>query len=293
MVERIVRYFEEHNIIVRGLALLLGCFIDALVYNVFCVPNHIVTGGMGGIGIVVNYFTGLNPIIFLNIGIICTLFLSIFILGKKHTLHSIIGYITYAVCLNTIAFLMKDVYIVFDSFLFTVIFCAIFCGIGDGLIYRSGFDTGGMDTILTILRDKFKIPFYKFSIFLNGTVIAVGAVVFGYITAIYSIIFLVVVNKVCDAVLIGLSSKKMVFIKSNKTTQITEYINKSLDTGFTILQSTNGIGIFKRPVILCVIPTYRFYTLKSMVKDIDSKATFYSHDCYNVTGGKTNQIIPF
>ena len=77
MVERIVRYFEEHNIIVRGLALVLGCFIDALVYNIFCVPNHIVTGGMGGVGIVVNHFTGINPIIFLNISIICTLCLSI------------------------------------------------------------------------------------------------------------------------------------------------------------------------------------------------------------------------
>ena len=293
MVERIVRYFEEHNIIVRGLALVLGCFMDALIYNIFCVPNHIVTGGMGGVGIVVNHFTGLNPIIFLNISIICTLFLSIFVLGKRHTLHSIIGYITYALCLNTIAFFMKDVHIVFDSFLFAVLFCAIFAGIGNGLIYRSGFDTGGMDTILTILRDKFKIPFYKFSIFLNGAVIAIGTGAFGYISAIYSIIYIVVVNKVCDAVLIGLSSKKMVFINSNKTYDISKYISENLDTGYTLLQSTNGIGIFKRTVIMCVIPTYRFYTLKSKIKEIDCHATLYSHDCYNVTGGRTNQIVSF
>ena len=272
---------------------MLGCFIDAFIYVSFAVPNNIATGGFGGIGIIIHFFTGLNPIIFMNFAIICTLFLSIFILGKKHTIHSLIGYATYALCLNVASYLFRNVHIVFDSFLFTCIFCAIVVGIADGLIYRSGFDTGGMDTIYTILRDKFKIPFYRVAIVISTIVIGTSSIIFGYVTAIYSIIYSMLANKVCDAVLIGLSSKKMVFIKSNKTYEITDYIHKSLDTGFTILQTTNGIGIFKRPVILCVIPTYRFYTLKQMVKYIDDKATFYSHDCYNVTGGKTNQIIPF
>lgn len=294
MVEKIVEYFEKHNIIIRGLALVLGCFMDASIYYIYCIPNHTVSGGMGGIGIIVNkLFSFISPIVFLNIAIVATLVLSIVVLGHKHTLHSIIGYFVYAGVLNLCAFLFSNVEMIFESQLFNAVFSGIIAGIGCGLIYRSGFDTGGMDTIATIIRDKFHIPFYKVAIGINCIIIGSCAVIFGYVTAIYSIIFLVVANKVCDAVLIGLSSKKMVFIRSNKSHEITKYIHEQLDTGFTITESTNGIGIFKRPVIICVIPTYRFYTLKSYVKDIDDKATFYSHDCYNVTGGKTNQIVPF
>ena len=292
MLDRVVTYFEKHNILVRGVALVLGCFICATVYNCFAIPNSIVYGGLGGLGIVVNKLTGLSPVTFLNVSITCSLVISIFILGFKHTIHSIIGYITYISMVNLTAFIFKDVSITFDSFLFTCIFFGLLSEFGSGLIYRSGFDTGGIDTLLTILRDKFKVPFAKVANVINGLIIISGILTFGYIKAIYSIITLIIINNVSDAVLIGLSSKKMVFINSNKTKVITKFIEEELDSGYTLLESTNGIGIFKRTVIMCVIPTYRFYTLKAKVKEVDNNALLYSHDCYNVSGGRTNQIIP-
>jgi uncharacterized membrane-anchored protein YitT (DUF2179 family) len=127
----------------------------------------------------------------------------------------------------------------------------------------------------------------------NGLIILSGVLTFGYIKAIYAIITLVIINYMTDAVLVGLSSKKMVFINSKKTKEVSKYISEDLDTGYTLLQSTNGIGLFKRPIIMCVIPTYRFYTLKHRLREIDSYATLYSHDCYNVVGGRTNQIVTF
>lgn len=292
MIDKIVTYFEKHNVIVRGIALVLGCFICATVYNCFAIPNSIVYGGLGGLGIVVNKLTGFSPVTFLNVSITCSLVLSIFILGFKHTLHSIVGYITYISMVNLTAILFKDISISFDSFLFTCIFFGLLSGFGSGLIYRSGFDTGGIDTLLTILRDKFKVPFAKVANVINGMIIISGILTFGYIKAIYSIITLIIINNVSDAVVIGLSSKKMVFINSNKTKDLTHFIENDLDAGYTLLQSTNGIGIFRRTIIMCVIPTYRFYTLKAKVKEVDGNALLYSHDCYNVSGGRTNQIIP-
>ena len=291
MIDKIVTYFEQHNIIIRGLALVLGCFICATVYNCFAIPNNIVYGGLGGLSIVVNKVTGMNPILFLNISISISLVLSIFILGFRHTIHSIIGYLTYITMVNITAVIFKDISITFDSFLFTCVCFGMLGGIGSGLIYRSGFDTGGIDTLLTILRDKFKVPFSKVANIINGLIITSGIITFGATKAIYSIITLIIINNVSEAVLIGTSSKKMVFINSRKTHELTKFIERDLDAGYTLLQSTNGIGIFKRTIIMCVIPTYRFYTLKAKVKEIDENATLYSNDCYNVAGGRTNQIV--
>jgi len=235
----------------------------------------------------------MQPVTFLNISVGLTLLLSIFILGYKHTIHSIIGYGVYILMVNLTSSMASNISITFDSFLFSCIFYGLIFGLGSGLIYRSGFDTGGIDTILTILRDKFKVPFATVGNIVNGLIILSGIISFGYVKAIYAIITLLVINFVSDAVVIGLSSKKMVFIKTRRTNELTKYIEKDLDTGYTLLQSTNGIGIFKRTIIMCVIPTYRFYTLKAKIKELDDQAILYSHDCYNVTGGRTNQIVAF
>ena len=293
MIEKIVSFFENHNVIVRGIALVFGCFICATVYNLFAVPNNIVYGGFGGLSIVINKFTGIPALTFLNISITLSLVISIVVMGFKHTLHSIIGYLVYFVMLNLTSKLFVNVSITFDSFLFTCVFFGILSGIGSGLIYRSGFDTGGMDTLVTILRDRYKMPFAKIGTIVNGIIIALGIVSFGYIKAIYAICTLYIINNIADFVLIGLSSKKMVFINCKKTNELIKFIEQELDTGYTLLQSTNGIGIFKRTIVMCVVPTYRFYTLKAKVHELDNKALLYSHDCYSVVGGRTNQIVAF
>jgi uncharacterized membrane-anchored protein YitT (DUF2179 family) len=293
MIEKITLFFEEHNIIVRGLALVLGAFICGFVYNVFTVPNNIVYGGLGGLAIVVNNFSCVSPVVFLNIAVGISLILSIFMLGFKHTLHSLIGYGMFILMVDLTGPLTSNINISFDSFFFSCVFFGLLIGIGSGLIYRSGFDTAGIDTILTILRDKFKVPFGTVGNIVNGLIILSGVISFGYIKAIYAIITLVIINFISDAVVIGLSSKKMVFINSKKTNDLVKFIQDDLASGYTLLQSTNGIGIFKRTIIMCVIPTYRFYTLKAKVKSIDDQATLYSHDCYNVAGGTTNQIVMF
>ena len=292
MFNRIENYLEEHNIIVRGIALVLGCFICGLIYNAFMVPNDLVCGGFGGIAIIVNNYTGMSPVLFLNISVGLTLILSIIVLGFKHTIHSIIGYVIYIAMITLTMPLAKYFTFHMDSFLFECLVYSIVLGVGSGLIYRSGFDTGGIDTILVICRDKFKIPFATVDSILNGIIIICGVLTFGYIKAIYAIITLIIVNKVDNSVLIGLSSKKMVFIKTKNIKELTNYIEKDLDTGYTLIQSSDGFSIFKRTIVMCVVPTYRYYTLKNKVKSLDSKAILFSHNCYNVTGGRTNQLVP-
>lgn len=291
MIEKIALFFEEHNIIVRGLALLLGAFLFGFMYNLFTIPNNIVYGGLSGLAILVNTVTGISPVLFLNIAVGLSLVISVFFLGFKHTIHSLIGYVVYILMVDLTAPLAATINIQLDSFFLSCVFFGCLLGLGSGLIYRSGFDTGGFDIILTILRDNFKMPLGTVANLVNGSIILMGVLTFGYVKAIYAIITLIVINFVSDAVVIGLSSKKLVFINSKKTNELVNFIQNDLASGYTLLQSTNGIGLFKRTIIMCVIPTYRFYTLKAKVKEVDKSATLYSHDCYNVSGGTTNQII--
>ena len=46
---------KKKKIIINFILLVLGCFLIALTFNVFCVPNSYVTGGVSGIAVIFNY----------------------------------------------------------------------------------------------------------------------------------------------------------------------------------------------------------------------------------------------
>ena len=74
--------------------------------------------------------------------------------------------------------------------------------------------------------------------------------------------------------------------------KIEKFLKNDLNVGYTLIQSTNGIGFMKRTIIMCIIPTNLFYVLKKEIQRIDSHGILYSNDCYTVEGGKTNDFIP-
>jgi len=75
----------------RYIQLALGSFLIAVAFNVFLMPNDIVSGGVSGVAIITKHFFGLDPSIFIFITSILLLILSYFTLGKKQTFDSILG----------------------------------------------------------------------------------------------------------------------------------------------------------------------------------------------------------
>lgn len=282
----------KKNRIWRLIAVCIGCFIVALIYNAYVVPNNIVYGGIGGLAILVMDLTGLPTTIFINVVTGGLIILSIFLLGIKKTSYSIVGYLVYAVMINITLPLSKFISFEFDSFLFSIAFYAIITGFGYGLIYRTGFNTGGSDTIVCIMQKYFRFPTAKLSNILNGVIIIIGASTFGIVKSIYAIVFLKLCNAVSDYVILGSSNHKICFIKTKYNREVEELLTEELEIGYTLIDSTNGIGLLKKRIIMCVIPTDRFYDLKKDLLAIDKKARLISNDCYTVEGGITNSLIP-
>ncbi len=98
-------------------------------------------------------------------------------------------------------------------------------------------------------------------------------------------------NFIVDRIILGSSVNKICFIRSRNHNQIEAYLRDELDIGYTLIDSTNGIGIIKKTIIMCVIPTDRFYDFKHELIKIDKKAILISNDCYTVDGGRTNNLI--
>lgn len=291
MKSKVKKSIIDHNVIPRGIVLLLFSFIGAITYNCFIVPNNLVCGGMSGLAIVLNSIYELSPIVYLNILSIITIILGFIILGPKETMYGIIGYLVYTLMLNITAPIAGYFEFDFDSpLLNTVVFGAIH-GAAFGFVYRTGFNTAGTDTIIEIFKKYRKKPITTLSNIINGLIIFAGFYIFGIVKTIYAIIFLIVNNKFCDICLIGHSYHKLCMIHSKNEGEIIDFIKTNLKCGFTILDSTNGIGFMNRRIVLCVIPIEKFGELKTGVLKFDKRARIISKDCYNVEGGTIGSML--
>lgn len=289
--DNILVHITKKNRINRFIFLVIGAFIVALIYNCFIVPNNLVFGGIGGLAIIVNKVFGININLFINIVTVGLIILSLILMGFKHTSYSIIGFGVYTLMINFTSPLANLIHVNFDSFLFAVIINSFIMGFGYGLIYRTGFNTGGSDSIVQIIQHFFHLPMGQVSNVINGIIVVLGAANFGIIKSIYALVFLKIMNFISDYIILGVSSSKLCYIKTNHSKEVEEYLSTHLSTGYSLIESTNGIGLLKKPVIFIVVPNDYFYHLKQEVLHIDKNAKFISNDCYTVENGHMNKFI--
>lgn len=289
--DNILVHITKKNRVNRFLFLVIGAFIVALIYNCFIVPNNLVFGGIGGLAIIVNKVFNININLFINVVTVLLIILSLILMGVKHTSYSIIGFAVYTIMINITSPMANLISVKFDSFLFAVIIHSIIMGFGYGLIYRTGFNTGGSDSIVQIIQHFFHLPMGQVSNLINGIIVVIGAVNFGLIKTIYAIIFLKIMNYISDYIILGVSTSKLCYIKTKHSKEVEQYLQNHLSAGYSLIESTNGVGFLRKPIIFIVVPNDYFYHLKEEVLKIDESAKFISSDCYTVENGHMNKII--
>lgn len=288
----ILDHITKKKRVTRMFMLILGAFIFAIFYNAYVAPNNLVYGGVGGLAIVIHKLTGVSNILIIDIVTVALLLISIFTCGLKKASYTIIGFGVYTLFVNLTEPIAQFFQINFDSFTFAILFYSIVGGLGVGLIYRAGFNTGGVDSIVMIIQRYFKIPQSVISVSVNSVIIIMGVINFGIIKSIYAILLLKIMNFISDRIVLGMSNSKICYIKTRHLAQVEELLSDEFNIGYTLIDSTNGVGMLKKPLILCIMPSDRFYTVKNRISKIDKKVEFISGDCYTVEGGMTNHILP-
>lgn len=290
---KILYLVNSKNRPIRLIAFILACFLIAINYNLILTSNNLVIGGTSGLAIVVNKLTGINRILFLNIAAGFLFILSLILLDKKTTYKALFGSLCFNFMVSITQPLTKYINIDFESTFMIILLSAIINGIATGTIYRSGYNTGGSDIIITILHRYLKIPMGKASTLLNIFIIGSGLIVFGTTKTLYAIFILIFGNHITDIILLGIKDSKMCYIKSNESDIISEYLINKMNIGVTEISSRGGIFTKKMPVILVIIPTEKYYGFKHLIKKIDNHAFLLTINCYGVSGGYKRQLIPF
>ncbi|MBQ6687037.1 MAG: YitT family protein [Bacilli bacterium] len=286
---------EYMSIVFRGLIFTFGVFLLALNYNLFLLPNKIVLGGTSGLAIVFDTLLGIDPELFIYVSSGILLIISFIFLGFKVTKNTILGTLLYPLMITYTAPIATVIskHLVIEEMLLLVLISGVFYGISNGLIYKSGFTTGGSDVIMQLMSKYLKLPEGKANLISGVIIIAIGGIALGLIQVIYAVLITYISTILIDKILIGISESKVFYIYTKKSKEIKKLIIDDLKTGYTSFPTIGGYSHSKGEMIMCVVNTRDYYLVKEAVLNIDKDAFFVINDCYEVNGGVKKKNLPF
>lgn len=277
---------KRNTLVKRYIEFTLGCFIVSLAYNIFIAPNTIVPGGVGGVAIIVNRLFNLDYALVIFILNILLLITSYILLGKEKTKLSILGSILFPIMVRATEYLNVWIQVDNTNLLLSSISGGILYGIGAGLIFRAGFTTGGTDIINQILSKYLKITLGKSMLLSDGLIVLLSGYFFGISNMLYSMVVLYIISFISDRIVLGISDSKMFLIITDKDEEVKNYIIKKLGHTVTIFKGKGGYNKEKDDVLMVVLPTKEYYSLRDGIRKIDKNVFYIITDTYEVFGGE-------
>ena len=283
--DEILEKINRKKKISRMVILVVSLLLSSIIYNLFLLPLNLVTGGTGGISIITKAVYGIDPAIMIFLLSAACVVISFMYLGFDKTMTTVAASILYPVLVELtepiVQFFPKDA----DTLLI-VIFAGVLNGVANGLIYRTGYNSGGISALSQVLFEQKKISIATSSLIMNGLIVLVGSYFFGANSALYAIVYLYISNIVTDKVLLGISNNKAFYIITDKEEQVNDYIMRILGHSVTVFDVKGAFLEQKRRVLLTVIPSREYYRVTEGIKEIDPNVFFLVTDSYQVKGAK-------
>ena len=249
-----------------------GALLYAMGVSLLLGPNELASGGVSGIAIIINALFDAIPtgtwVVILNVPIII---LGVWKLGAKILLPTF-----YALAVSSGAMTLIELYIppMTKNVLLACVAGAAVVSVGVGLVFRGGATTAGTDIVVKLLRLKFPhISTGAIFLFADGLVCLASGIVFGDIDkALYAGIAVFIQMGVLNTVLYGSDEARMVYIISDRDTEISERLLKDVDCGATFLSGSGAYTGMDRKVLMCALRMRDFPRVREIIKQVDRDA---------------------
>jgi uncharacterized membrane-anchored protein YitT (DUF2179 family) len=265
----------------RLLTLLIGTLISALGYTLFQIPYNIAAGGVSGIGIIINHFTGWPIGVMYLVMNVPLLIVGYFYLGRwRFLIWTVIAVIIFSTAVDLFALYLPALLNQFPltgDILLSAIYGGIVGGVGTGLIYRSGGTLGGTSILGRILQQKTGAPLSQVYFYTDGVIVLTAGLVFGWEIALYALLTMFLNGLASDYTLEGPSSVRTATIITDRPDRVAQALIEGLGRGVSQWQITGAYTQQPHAMLLCTIYRPQVNELKQIVADTD-------HDAFVVIG---------
>ncbi len=282
------RIHKKKKEMVRDYILLIaGTGFIALAVQVVFDPMGMVNGGFTGLGIIIRRMTtglvpGGIPLWFTNIALNLPAFIiAWFVMGRQFVRRTAVA----ALLLSAWLAVIPSVDLAKGDYLLAALYGGLISGIGIAMVFRTGNATGGTDLVASLLHRKFRnYSIAQILLVLDGTVIIAGYYLVGARPALYAILSVAIVTKVSDTILDGMNYSKMIFVVSDRSSEIAEHVLYEMDRGCTAIPAQGMYSDEMRKMLFCVVGKKEVLDFKDCVKELDPHAFVIVTDANEVLG---------
>lgn len=269
-----------------------GTALFALALNLFLLPNDLNIGGISGLAMIAREllsWTG-NAAMdkYVTVGLLTMLMnLPLFAvggmkIGKKFFFGSLLGMFSLSVFIDLFAWIPAPK----TESLVGALYGGVLCGLGGGLVFSSGFSTGGSDIVVRLLKKKW--PFVPLGIFTTAfdlTIAVITGIVFRNMThTLYCGVAVFVTGRVVDAVVYKFDYSKVALIVTKHHEEVAYRLGKELHRGSTFLYGQGSYSHNDTTVVLTAVKKQQLSEMKDIVAQVDPDAFIIVQEAHQVLG---------
>ena len=281
------------------ITLTIACFIFAMAWECFMIPNGMSAGGMMGLSTVIQYATGgLVPAQYTYFGINAILIIvAVIAMGIGFGFKTIWCILVSSLFMQVISGLpamhaIPGSFFFMEERLLIPVVAGVFESVGLGLVLRYGGSTGGTD-IIALMVNKYW-PVSLSTVFLLSDVVICALLLLlpekNFSDMCYGLVEVVIFSLVIDIVVGGKRSSYQLMVFSEKYDRIADHIIHNMDRGVTVLKAQGWYTKSDKNVLLILINQRQLSDLSRVIKEIDPRAFMSISPTHNVYGEGFEEI---
>jgi uncharacterized membrane-anchored protein YitT (DUF2179 family) len=264
--------------------LLAGVLLQALSLRLFWVPARLVSGGVSGLALIINFYTGLPIGVMILLGNIPLFLLGWrYLGGRRFALRTAFAVLFFALLVDLLALFLPADGLTSDLVL-NALYGGVVSGIGYGLVYRGRGTSGGTDILARILNHWRGIPVSQSYLLTDAVVILLAGLIFSWENALYALVLLYVSGIAAEAITQGSNVVRTALIVTSRPEEVAAQVLHNLQRGVTVLSGKGAYTGVERSVLYCVVSRAEVAPLKAFVREADPQAFMVIGQAYEALG---------
>ena len=256
--------------------IIAGVVLVALALDAFLVPGKLAAGGASGLATII-YHLSLTYLGFpIPVGL-QTLVMNALLLipvwrsgGLRYASRTLTGIVGLAVATDALAPFVPA--LATDNSVLQCLWGGLVSGLGLGIAFKAGGNTGGTDIVAQLLAKKTSVSVGTWMIVVDTAIVVASVPLFGFELALCAALTIVVSSLVIDYVIDGPSTEKAAWIISRRHEEVARQIMDRLDRGCTEFSARGKWTDEERPVLFVVLSRKEVGDLKKLIVQIDPDA---------------------
>ena len=279
----------------RDFALMtVGIVMTAWALDVFLIPNKIAAGGVSGLATVIYYWAEATFGLTIPVGTQMLIMNAILLLvawryrGLPYLAKTLYGAVGLSLLVDVMAPFTP--HLAQNDLLLAALWGGAISGLGMGLVFKGGGNTGGTDIVAQLLSARLPFGVGQIMLVVDAFVTVLAALQFGPNLALYGVVAIFVATATIDVVLEGISVEKAVWIISDSADAIGSAINHDMGRGATRLEATGVYTGERRGTLMVVLSRNEIDDLKAIVREIDPTAMVVISNVHETIGEGFKQM---